>query len=98
MMQTRFPFSARAAERFTAVVVLPTPPFWLITAILRIAWHSIFKVDELRLRDRIGRFVRTIADGNRESPERFWLAFVALCAGSLPAAYVCHKSDPDRNS
>src|SRR5205809_5612109 len=33
MRRTRFPSSARAHLRFTAVVVLPTPPFWLATAI-----------------------------------------------------------------
>src|SRR5580693_7751296 len=32
MSNTRLPFSARQAERFTAVVVLPTPPFWLAIA------------------------------------------------------------------
>src|SRR5206468_9253358 len=30
--KTRYPSSANAAPRFTAVVVLPTPPFWLATA------------------------------------------------------------------
>src|ERR1700740_1961474 len=30
--KTRLPFSAKQAERFTAVVVLPTPPFWLAIA------------------------------------------------------------------
>ena len=29
---TRLPFSAKQAERFTAVVVLPTPPFWFAIA------------------------------------------------------------------
>src|SRR6202171_1653765 len=32
---TRWPNSARAAPRFTAVVVLPTPPFCMATAIVR---------------------------------------------------------------
>src|SRR6202035_2613926 len=32
MRRTRFPSSASAHPRFTAVVVLPTPPFWLATA------------------------------------------------------------------
>src|ERR1700738_2707333 len=32
MRRTRFPSSASAQPRFTAVVVLPTPPFWLATA------------------------------------------------------------------
>ena len=33
--RTRRPDSARAAPRFTAVVVLPTPPFWLAMAMIR---------------------------------------------------------------
>src|SRR5436305_2179455 len=33
--KTRYPSSARAAPRLTAVVVLPTPPFWLATAMKR---------------------------------------------------------------
>src|SRR3954451_8633893 len=32
---TRRPYSASAAPRFTVVVVLPTPPFWLQSAITR---------------------------------------------------------------
>src|SRR5207342_493442 len=32
---TRFGVRARAAARFTEVVVLPTPPFWLATAMMR---------------------------------------------------------------
>src|SRR3954463_6934001 len=35
MTRTRRPASARAAPRLTAVVVLPTPPFWLATAMIR---------------------------------------------------------------
>lgn len=31
---TRWPRAARQAERLTAVVVLPTPPFWLATAMI----------------------------------------------------------------
>src|SRR3954447_11374855 len=34
-MQTRLPASASAAPRLTLVVVLPTPPFWFITAMTR---------------------------------------------------------------
>src|SRR5262245_47547204 len=30
-ISTRWPTLARPAERFTVVVVLPTPPFWLAT-------------------------------------------------------------------
>ena len=33
--RTRCSFSASAAPRFTVVVVLPTPPFWLATAMTR---------------------------------------------------------------
>jgi hypothetical protein len=32
---TRYPMSARAAPRLTAVVDLPTPPFWLAIAMTR---------------------------------------------------------------
>src|SRR5262245_14794655 len=32
MIRTRFSQAARAVARFTAVVVLPTPPFWLAIA------------------------------------------------------------------
>jgi hypothetical protein len=33
--RTRLPRSARQAPRLIAVVVFPTPPFWLTTAITR---------------------------------------------------------------
>src|SRR5437867_2330618 len=33
--RTRFPASARHAPRLTAVVLLPTPPFWLAMAMIR---------------------------------------------------------------
>src|SRR5450759_1694221 len=33
---TSKPASARHAARLTAVVVLPTPPFWLVTAMTRV--------------------------------------------------------------
>src|SRR4029077_6508405 len=36
MRSTRRPRSARAAPRLMAVVVLPTPPFWLTTAMIRL--------------------------------------------------------------
>src|SRR5437867_3566399 len=35
MRQTRCPCSARAAPRLAVVVVLPTPPFWFISAMIR---------------------------------------------------------------
>src|ERR1700722_13509239 len=35
MKRTRLPASARPAPRLTAVVVLPTPPFWFIMAMMR---------------------------------------------------------------
>src|SRR3546814_4784307 len=37
MISTRLPQAARAVARFTAVVVLPTPPFWFATARTRVA-------------------------------------------------------------
>src|SRR3954471_22202112 len=41
MRHTRFPASARAAPRWTVVVVFPTPPFWFISAMIRIGWTSV---------------------------------------------------------
>ena len=41
MRHTRRPESARPAARFTLVVVFPTPPFWFITAILRMGFLSL---------------------------------------------------------
>src|SRR6185503_8065463 len=35
MTSTLWPAAARAVARLTAVVVLPTPPFWLATAMIR---------------------------------------------------------------
>lgn len=35
MISVRFSDAAREAPRFTAVVVLPTPPFWLAMAMTR---------------------------------------------------------------
>ena len=40
MSKTLFPSSPRAAERFMAVVVFPTPPFWLIMAIILVSFTS----------------------------------------------------------
>src|SRR5438093_5222242 len=37
MTNTCWPASARQAPRFTAVVLLPTPPFWLAMAMTRAA-------------------------------------------------------------
>src|SRR6266849_6314591 len=59
MSRTRWPISASAAPRLTAVVVLPTPPFCMATAIVRA--KSVPSLTEAR-RDRphpiIGRGVR----------------------------------------
>src|ERR1700761_7192694 len=41
MRHTRFPASASAAPRLTVVVVLPTPPFWFINAIVRMGSTSV---------------------------------------------------------
>jgi len=38
MMRVVFSEAASEAPRFTAVVVFPTPPFWLATAITRAKW------------------------------------------------------------
>ena len=35
MTRTRWPAAANAVARLIAVVVLPTPPFWLATAMIR---------------------------------------------------------------
>src|SRR5215470_17070884 len=35
MISTRLPQAASAVAKFTAVVVLPTPPFWLASAMIR---------------------------------------------------------------
>src|SRR5262245_27965615 len=35
MMRTRSPIAAKAVARLIAVVVLPTPPFWLATVMMR---------------------------------------------------------------
>src|SRR3569832_520789 len=40
MISTRAPTAARAVPRVIAVVVLPTPPFWLATARTRGRWHA----------------------------------------------------------
>jgi hypothetical protein len=37
MTRTRRPFVANAPATFTAVVVLPTPPFWLATTKTRVS-------------------------------------------------------------
>jgi len=38
---TRWPSAARHAARLTAVVVLPTPPFWLATAMTLVGTRPI---------------------------------------------------------
>src|SRR5215472_7274473 len=38
-----WPAAARQAERFTAVVVFPTPPFWLATAMIRATEPPLFE-------------------------------------------------------
>src|SRR5260221_11500554 len=40
MTRTRFPTAASAVARLTAVVVLPTPPFWLTIARIRGAFRG----------------------------------------------------------
>src|SRR6266849_11179608 len=66
MSRTRWPISASAAPRLTAVVVLPTPPFCMATAIVRA--KSAPSLTEAR-RDRphpiIGRGVRDSTHSSR---------------------------------
>ena len=51
MSSTRRRVAANEAARFTAVVVLPTPPFWFATAMMRFmrpiltAWPRLFTVN-----------------------------------------------------
>src|SRR5919112_204172 len=44
MRHTRRPASASAAPRLTVVVVLPTPPFWFIRAIVRMGHRPWFRI------------------------------------------------------
>src|SRR3954467_10012868 len=46
--RTRWPSSAKAAARFSVVVVLATPPFWLAKAIT-LAWPVTSRSDRCRL-------------------------------------------------
>ncbi len=42
--RTLLPLRASAATMFTVVVVLPTPPFWLATAMTRVTWDHPYLV------------------------------------------------------
>ena len=52
MSSTRRRVAANEAARFTAVVVLPTPPFWFATAMMR------FMAAILTARAAVVRFIR----------------------------------------
>src|SRR5258706_194589 len=52
---TRRPCRASAAPRLAQVVVLPTPPFWLITAIRRIWGRSLARQERVEARQRSAR-------------------------------------------
>jgi hypothetical protein len=47
MTRTLWPSRAQAAARLAVVVVLPTPPFWQLIAIVRVA-RFLFAMDALR--------------------------------------------------
>ena len=47
-INTPFPAAAKAVPRLMAVVVLPTPPFWLAIAKARMSHHSFSEPSELR--------------------------------------------------
>ena len=49
MSSTRRWLAASEAARLTAVVVLPTPPFWFATAMIRIIRSNPSKFDEAAL-------------------------------------------------
>ena len=49
MRSTRRLVAASEAERLTAVVVLPTPPFWFVTAMIRFIRSNPSKFDETTL-------------------------------------------------
>src|SRR5947208_5083979 len=51
MTSARSPASARQAARFTAVVVLPTPPFWFATAYTRPGTRSGYSGERTLPRD-----------------------------------------------
>ena len=85
---TLCPARANPAERFTEVVVFPTPPFWLITAIERIAipsasssiWREYTAKVKIRTRSDLDRKIKEAAamgeaawEGIGQKPEvRVW--------------------------
>src|SRR5688572_4865234 len=76
---TRLPSSASAAPRLTVVVVFPTPPFWFITAMVRMSG---------RLRGRAaGDHVRVRAcdyrGGGRENKDKTRAALPRALSGPL---------------
>src|SRR5690554_1630388 len=75
---TRFGVRASAAARLTAVVVLPTPPFWLATAMMRamrlVPWFS-----DASSEDGAGR-----RSDRGLCPPRRRLAEPVLAAGAAP--------------
>src|SRR5438552_2210301 len=87
MRRTRLPSSASAHPRFTAVVVLPTPPFWLATAMTLLKrWLDLYAGTWLRL-----------FNGNTAAPSS------SVLCGCLqperrhpPVAHVAPPVDPGR--
>src|SRR5579871_3341224 len=60
---TRWPRSARAAPRLTAVVVLPTPPFWFATAITRAIRGRVYPKPSWAARTMPAMFLIPLAAG-----------------------------------
>src|ERR1700732_2394865 len=104
MRRTRFPSSASAHPRFTAVVVLPTPPFWLATAMTLLkrwldlcagTWLRLFNLNraaESSLRLWITRPPPALPQRGREI-SRFpklgeAMVFYALAATLISAAFA----------
>src|SRR5258708_14713727 len=66
---TRRPSRARPAARLTLVVVLPTPPFWFITAILRIGFLSLENGGAVYAGKEIGHRGVSFRTGDHHHPD-----------------------------
>ena len=76
MTRTVCPCSASAAPRLTAVVLLPTPPFWLAMAMTRTAGAGCLPFDldvfEPSLREAAARTRGGFADAAADSDRADW--------------------------
>src|SRR5687767_10639203 len=85
MRQTVLPISARAAPRLTVVVVLPTPPFWFMRAMVRILSRlraGVWAPVPLRPFDSIIDRSDSITSGRLRRRAPAWSA--SLCRLPLP--------------